>query len=272
MNPEALVPPRVWFDASWEAPFLVISAIGLVTLWIALQRLNRSRPSDIYDPQRAWLRAGLFFIASFVISWATGVLPALLSSPVVREGQASDPLWLVATAVLFVVIFAGYGIVWRKGTVPHGRPLVLVVVLPFGILWGLSAGQVLLSVWVLIEKTGFGSLITAAGTYLIGGSLNGLWHSRFWDIRVSPDHNILETNTQKILLAHTPNLIFSLGHLVLFANPHLFVLAQIIALTISTTVMHFPPFWGPASAMVPQHRPEGRPRAEITEINEVNSV
>ena len=254
---------HTWLSASWERPLLIVAAITFVVLWITLRRLNRKRPTDIYDPQRAWLRAGQYFIACFVVSWATGVLPTLLTTPFARPDQTSDAMWLLATVGLFAIVLLGYGIVWRGGTASHSRPLFLITVIPFGILWGLSAGQLLLSVWALVEMTGLGPIAAAIGTYLGGGMLNGLWHSKYWDIRVSPDHNILETNTQKIILAHTPNLTLCLVHMVVFANPHVFVLAQVGALTISTWVMHFPPFWGTAAAMVPQHKPEGRPRADL---------
>ncbi|NKB45466.1 MAG: hypothetical protein GKS03_14435 [Alphaproteobacteria bacterium] len=264
MDPNLVFPTRVLFSEPWEVRFVVSAMVVLVILGLSLLRLNRRRPADIYDPQRAWLRAGLYFTSCFLISWAAGILPTLRSSPIASAGQLSDPVWWLATVALTAVIVFGYGVVWRKGTVPHGRPLFILPVLVFGILWGLATGELLLSVWSLIEKTGFGPVAAAVGTFLVGGSLNGLWHSKYWDSRVSPEHNILETNKKKILLAHFPNLIFSLVHLAVFSNPYVFVFGQVLALTISTWVMHFPPFWGPNSAMVPQHNPEGRPRAEIT--------
>ena len=256
-------PAWTWFSAGWESPVLILAiSIALIcgtTLW----HLNRNRPADVYDPQRAWLRAGLYFTGCFIVSWTIGVLPVLVSQPLAFPYQLRDPLWITATIALFIVILFGYGVVWRQGTISHGRPLLWLSVLPFGLFWGLASGQMLLCVWALIEKLGFGSMVAAIGTYLIGGTLNGLWHSKYWDSRVSPDHNIVETNTRKVMLAHMPNLILSLGHMVLFANPMVFVLAQTLALTVSTAVMHFPPFWGPAAACQPQHKPEGRLRAEL---------
>ncbi len=266
MTSELIFPVRDWFSEPWEARFVLGSLACVLVLALSLFRLNRQRTSDVYDPQRAWLRAGIYFLCCFLLSWAAGVLPVLRSSPIARVGQLSDPLWWVATAALAAVILFGYGVIWRRGTVSHGRPLFVISTLAFGIAWGFATGELLLSVWSLIEKAGFGPIAKAVGTYLVGGTLNGLWHSKYWDIRVSPDHNILECNTTKILLAHTPNLLFSLAHLALFANPYVFVLGQVVALTISTTVMHFPPFWGPASQILPQHNPEGQPRADIKQI------
>lgn len=266
MTPEFVFPAREWFSEPWEIRFVLGSLAVLVILALSLLRLNRRRPQDVYDPQRAWLRAGLYFFCCFLVSWAAGVMPTLRSVPIARPDQLSDPVWLAYTATLFAVIVFGYGVVWRRGTVSYGRPLKLFLVIPFGIAWGFATGELLLSIWSVLEKTGFGPVIAAVGTFFVGGSLNGLWHAKYWDKRVSPDHNVLESNQKKILLAHFPNLILSTGHLVLFANPYVFILAQVLALTISVVIMHFPPFWGPASAILPQHKPDGRPRAEIARL------
>ena len=269
MESNLLFPPQVWFSEPWEIRFVISASAGIVILALALLRLNRLRPADAYDPQRAWLRAAVYFMFCFLVSWTAGVLPTLRSVPVVRPDQIGDPFWWLATTGLAVIILFGYGVIWRGGTVTHNRPLSLAPLLIFGITWGFATGELLLSIWSIIEKAGFGPVASATGTFLIGGSLNGLWHSKYWDVRVSPDHNVLEFNRKKILLAHFPNLIVSLLHLALFANPYVFLLGQAVALTISTLIMRFPPFWGPASAMVPQHPPEGRPRASIeTRITE----
>ena len=269
MESNLLFPPQVWFSEPWEIRFVISASAGILILALALLRLNRLRPADAYDPQRAWLRAAVYFMFCFLVSWTTGVLPTLRSVPVVRPDQIGDPLWWLATTGLAVIILFGYGVIWRGGTVTHNRPLSLAPLLIFGITWGFATGELLLSIWSIIEKAGFGPVASATGTFLIGGSLNSLWHSKYWDVRVSPDHNVLEFNRKKILLAHFPNLIVSLLHLALFANPYVFLLGQAVALTISTLIMRFPPFWGPASAMVPQHPPEGRPRASIeTRITE----
>lgn len=263
METDLLFPTQVWFSEPWEIRFVISASVGIIILAVALLRLNRLRPAGVYDPQRAWLRAAIYFMFCFLVSWTAGVLPALRSIPVMRPDQIGDPLWWLATAGLAAIILFGYGVIWRGGTVSHNRPLSLVPLLIFGIAWGVATGELLLSIWSIVEKAGFGPVASAVATFLIVGSLNGLWHSKYWDSRVSPDHNVLECNRTKILLAHFPNLIFSLLHLALFSNPYVFVLGQVVALTISTLVMRFPPFWGPASAMVPQHPPEGRPRAEL---------
>lgn len=266
MAASLLFPPRVWFSEPWEARFLVSTTITILILGLSLYRLNQSRPAGTYDPQKAWLRAGLYFTVCFIVSWAAGVLPVLRSVQIASVEQIRSPVWWGSTAVLTSIVLVGYGFIWRRGTYAHGRSLFVFQSLIFGIVWGFATGELLLSVWSIIEKTGFGPVAAAIGTFLVGGSLNGLWHAKYWDSNVSPDHNILECNKTKILLAHFPNLIFSLGHLAIFGNPYVFVLMQILALTISTFAMRFPPFWGSSAVPIPQHNPEGRRRAEIERL------
>ena len=251
------------FSAPWEIPFITIAVLIAFICAVLLSSLNLTRSSKEYDPQRAWLRAILYFDFCFIVSWLTGVFPMLLSEPIAHSSQLNNPTWIFCTGLLLCVVFVCYAIFWREGTVSNGRPLVWFAVIPFGIIWGLATGQMLLSIWALLERTGLQTTWIAVGTLLFGGMVNGFWHSKYWDINVAPDHNIVETNMRKILLAHIPNLGLSLGHLVLFSNPSIFVVSQVIALGISAVVMHFPPFWGLASACVPQHKPEGRPLATI---------
>ena len=260
MNQSRLFTDRDWFSNPWEVPFLFLVGIIALSLWFTLMRLNASRPANVYDPQRAWLRAILYFFACFLISWLSGVLNFLLNKPFALNNQTSSLIWWIGTGGLLIIVGYGYGVVWRQGTVFHGRQLAIGSTLLFGILWGLSTGQLLLSIWALIEKIDLGIIAATIGTCICGGMLNGLWHAKYWDIKVAPDHNIIETNTRKILLAHTPNLTLSVIHMAIFANPHIFVLTQVIALTISALAMRFPPFYGPSAAMVAQHDPRGRPR------------
>jgi hypothetical protein len=79
----------------------------------------------------------------------------------------------------------------------------------------------------------------------------GLWHQFYWDIYVAPEHNILEWNIKKVLLAHIPNIVITLTYLSLYGNSGVFVLCQTFALVASTYFMRFPPFWS--------HLPLGAP-------------
>ncbi len=72
----------------------------------------------------------------------------------------------------------------------------------------------------------------------------GLWHAVYWDVHVSPTHNIIEWNIRKVLLAHNPNLILTSIYVTAWENLGLFVLLQAVALLGSTLAMPFPsPRW-----------------------------
>ena len=196
-----------------------------------------------YSPKRAWGIAGIYFTVCFLISWAMGVLPRLLSEPIATTAQLENPRWWLFTTLCFAVILVGYGIIWAKGTLTHGRPLIMPALLIFGLLWGLSQGQLFVSIWTIVHRLISNDFWTYVVSFLMISSFVGLWHSQFWDIHVSPEHNILEWNGRKVLFVHIPNLLLTLAYLTWQGNAGIFVLLQTLALLISTFVMRFPPFW-----------------------------
>ena len=71
------------------------------------------------------------------------------------------PAWLAGAFICLVVVLIGYLLVWPKGTLAHGRTLHLPAALIFGIVWGLSEGQLFLSFWAIPEKFGLPWIWTA---------------------------------------------------------------------------------------------------------------
>jgi hypothetical protein len=65
----------------------------------------------------------------------------------------------------------------------------------------------------------------------------------WWDIHVSPPHNIKATNTGKVLLAHNPFLLSSLTYFVIYGNAGIYVILNACALGASAVALRFPPFW-----------------------------
>ncbi len=177
-------------------------------------------------------------------------MTSLIESPFVAPGQLDDPLWLLATALVSVYVVFAYAFYWPKGTLSHGRPLHPGFVLLFGILWGGCQGQLVLAIFRLIQSAELATIWTVLIMLLVYSTLTALWHSRFWDIHVSPDHNIYEWNARKVLVAHTPFLILAVTHLALFDNAALFVVWQIMALVTSSYVMRFP---APSDPESPAH-------------------
>ena len=72
-----------------------------------------------------------------------------------------------------------------------------------------------------------------------------VYQSAWWDIHVSPPHNIRATNARKVLFAHMPFLALALTHFTLFGNVLVFVAFHALALACSSVAMRFPPFWAP---------------------------
>jgi len=216
---------------------LVMALIGLALWW-----RSRNRDPKIYDAKSAWMRAGLYFCACFILSWATGALSAVLSAPLATPENLADPAWIAFTALCFIVEFVGYYLIWPKGTLTHGRELHLPTILLFGWLWGISEAQLFLSVWAVTDWLIASKLIVAIVTFIILSAFIGLWHALYWDIYVAPEHNIAEWNSRKVLFAHIPNLVVTLTYLAVYGNFGMFILFQTFSLLGSTYFMRFPPF------------------------------
>jgi hypothetical protein len=226
------------------ANLLALIALALsIMLGVRLWGRSRALPSG-YNAELAWLRAGLYFCACFLISRATGVLPALLGNPLATAEQLADPNWLAFTALCFAVVFTGYYMVWPRGTLTHDRVLHWPAVISFGLLWGVSEGQLFLSVWAIAERFVTSRVIVAIVTFLALSAFIGVWHARFWDLHIAPEHNLAEWNARKVLFAHFPNLVVTLTYLAVYGNLGIFVLFQTLALFGSTYFMRFPPYPG----------------------------
>lgn len=228
------------FSNSWADYFILVVGCGLVFLVVRLWRLRGMAPAG-YNPYLAWHRAGIYFCACFIISWLTGVFKTLLYTPLATVEQLANGGWLAFTALCVGVEIVAYGIIWPKGTLTQGRKLHLPLVLLFGVLWGFSEGQLFLSFWAVAERVSVSPVVVALLTFVAISLFNGLWHSLYWDIQVAPEHNIVEWNGKKVLLAHIPNLVITLTYFALHGNAGLFVLFQTLSLVLSTYFMRFPP-------------------------------
>jgi hypothetical protein len=193
-----------------------------------------------YDSNKAWLHAGVFFLAAVGIGLWSGVTQQLLSLPLVAKELLESEPWRWASEIYLLIVVVGYGFIWPRGTLHHGRPLRPVACLLFGLLWGLAQGQIFLSIWTWAGRAELGVWPTAGLAYLGIAVYNGLWHGLYWDIHVSPPHNIAAWNLRKVAFAHTPNLLYTLWYLVEFGTLWMVVVMQCIALMLSCWFMHFP--------------------------------
>lgn len=218
--------------------FLFALFAFLLILVFTLQ--NQKRSISGYHPRLAWIRGGIYFTSAFILSILTGVLPALISKPIATTEQLSNLYWWLFTLLCFGVIYFAYFYLWPRGALTYGRSLHLPSVLIFGLLWGLSEGQIFLSVWSVAEKFIPSPWLVALTSFLIIGTFKGLWQSQYWDIHVAPEHNIPEWNASKVLFGHIPNLLCTLSYLAVFGSALIFLLFQTAGLMYSAYYMRFP--------------------------------
>ena len=231
------------FTGGWE-DYLVLAVMLLAAILAQLFLVVRNRHSDnVHSPPLAWLRAGLYFSVVLVISWATGVLRVLVHEPCVPPGALADPLWQGLTLLWFAALVWGYAWLWPRGTLTYGRKLYLGSQSLFGLCWGFTSGQLTLAMWAVVEEFGFARWVTALIVFFLLSGYGQIYQSGWWDIHVSPPHNIRATNARKVLAGHMPFLLIALTHFSVFGNALVFVGFHAIALACSAVAMRFPPFW-----------------------------
>ncbi len=228
-----------WKFTNGAQDYFLFALIG-VLIFLAVTLKRESLGVGGYSPRLAWIRGGIYFSSAFILSILTGVFPVLVSKPIATAENLSNLGWWGFTLLCTTVIYFAYFYLWPKGTLTHGRELHLPSVLIFGLFWGLSEGQIFLSVWAMLEKYIGNIWVVALVAFLVIGMFKGLWQSQYWDIYVSPEHNIPEWNLKKVLFGHVPNLICTLSYLALFGNVFIFLMFQTAGLMYSAFYMHFP--------------------------------
>jgi hypothetical protein len=191
----------------------------------------------------AWIRAGLYFGAALILSWSLGVFQTVVHSPLATSAQLGDTTWVVFTACCFGVVGWAYFYWWPRGTLTHGRKLYLVPTVIYGLAWGLCTGLLYLSIYAILEQFQFPRLVNAVVFVLLLSVYNMNYQLGWWDMHVSPPHNIKATNAGKVLGAHNPFLFSSLAYLLIYGNVGIYVMLNGLALCASSVAMKFPPFW-----------------------------
>lgn len=212
---------------------------------------------DRYVAAQAWRRALVYFAVCWIVSAATGTLGRLLRGPVV-DHPADAAFWW-STAGCTTLILVAYWVIWPIGTLTHGRRFQPAWHLAFGLLWGLSEGQLFLSVHTLATRLVDNRWAAAGIAFVVIAAFLGVWHDRYWDRFVAPEHNIVEWNGLKVLCCHVPNLVATLSYLTVFRAPLPFVLLQTLALVGSTLYMRFPAPGDGAVNAAAAAAPTGRP-------------
>ncbi|MGI9342213.1 MAG: hypothetical protein ACR2QV_05150 [Gammaproteobacteria bacterium] len=239
------------FTGTWDDYFIffVFALCGVLGVLLFIQR-PKHEPT-VHSPPMAWLRAGIYFCFVIVFSWVTGVWKVMVTTPLATPEQLGDPLWLGSLALCLAVVAWSYVYWWPRGTLTHGRKLYLVPTILYGLTWGMCAGLLFLSIYAIVEVFQFPRLVNALILVAVLSVYNMNYQLGWWDIHVSPKHNIRATNNGKVLFAHQPFLLASLSFLLVFENIGIYVLLNSLALCASAVALRFPPFWaddgGPVS-------------------------
>lgn len=221
---------------SSTAADVVAGVAGVTLLVLAVRMWGRRGPAE-YHPADAWLRAGLYFAGCLVLARLLGVLPTVLGGPSGDTTQRG--FWWAVTGCLAVEVVA-YGVIWPRGTLTHGRQLRPGWQAGFGLAWGISESLWFLTIWAIVEQFVSNPWATAALSFVAISAFTGIWHDRYWDIYVAPEHNIVEWNPRKVLLCHVPNLVATLAFLAAYGAVRWFVVFQTVALVLSVFAMRFP--------------------------------
>ena len=235
---------------------VLLVLVVLVATWFVRYR---SHPWDIYYPTLAWLRAGMYFCCCYLLSWWTGAMELLVTSPIATAEQLADKGWLLFTAGVYLFILVAYSGVWSYFTPVFERKSNRLVSAAFGFLWGSSSGQLFLSIWLLVGRLGMPEWGTWIVTFLILGAWQPNWHNIYWDHYIAPEHDTPMTQKIKALGCHIPNLAIGLTHLTLYDSYFVFVSAQVIACVSAALGMRYPAPWVAPSARDYAHRTDAKP-------------
>jgi hypothetical protein len=224
----------------WVMLGVIIFGIGLGAIFFT----ERAKHDPaIYSPRLAWIRAWLYYCFVILFSWVTGVLGYIFDHPLVAPERWQDTTWLIVVGICWLVSTWGYVYWWPRGTLTHGRKLYLLPTLLHGAFWGICAGLLYVSFYAMLEQFGFPGIVNALILVGVLSVYNINYQVGWWDIYVSPRHNIRVTNNGKVALSHQPFLIATLTLLIMYGDAGMYVLLSTFAMASSAIAMRFPPFW-----------------------------
>ena len=217
----------------------LIGVAGLLLFAVTSWRSPRPLP-EVYRPRVAWVLAMQYFGACLAVAAAANVIGTILTRRPLGDGSFSNTtftLWFVACVIVEVV---AYGVIWPMGTLTHGRPRRAGWQLGFGLAWGICESCLFMSIWAVSERFIGNRWVAGLVAFTLISSFIGLWHDKYWDVHIAPEHNIPVWNPRKVFLCHIPNLCITLPFLAVYRAPALFLMFQTISLTLSVWFMRFP--------------------------------
>jgi hypothetical protein len=230
-------------------PFVSAIAVILVVLIITYQLKFKAQPWDSYIPKIAWTRGGIYFCCCYLLSYFSGAMELLVSTPLFTQEQLDNPNWLIYTACSVTFIVIAYSIVWSYYTPVFKRDRNILISALFGFLWGSSSGQLFLSIWLISNMIDWPIWAAWIATWAVLGAYQPNWHNIYWDHYIAPEHDTPMTQKIKALGCHIPNLTINLVYLALFDNYLIFVLLQVAACTSAGIGMRYPAPWAAPSKL-----------------------
>jgi hypothetical protein len=221
--------------------YIAVVTIFFITMIGVYITKYRGLPIDVYKPGAAWTRALIYFAFCNIVSAATSTLETLLNQPIATSGQLTDPIWITFCIFCFSYIFFAYWILWARMTLTFDRKYYIVSEVVFGLLWGISTGQLLLSFYHLWNMTSMPKWFIYLCSYVCMGAWQYFIQDYFWDIRVSPEHD-------------TPRSIMIL-FLSFYNNYLIYVATQTFALIATSIFQKFPAPWAKEDFNAPMVKP-----------------
>ncbi|UCG01622.1 MAG: hypothetical protein JSW11_18680 [Candidatus Heimdallarchaeota archaeon] len=239
-----------------------VTIIFIIMLGVYVTKY-RGLPIDVYKPDMAWTRALIYFSFCNIVSAATGTLETLLNQPIATNEQLNDPIWITFCIFCFTYIFLAYWILWARMTLTFDRKYYIGSEIVFGLFWGISTGQLLLSFYHLWNMTSLPKWTIYLCSYVSMGAWQYFIQDYFWDIKVSPEHDTPRSIIIKTVVSHIPNVAICLLFLVFYNNYLIFIATQTFALIATSIFQKFPAPWAKEDFHAPMVKPGlfGFPRA-----------
>jgi hypothetical protein len=229
--------------AAWIAVLMIVLLVYYLRNYHKPEILQRE--VSVFSPTAAWLRAGISFCVFYLVSWATGTMEAIVSSPIATPEQLASTGWWLWVVGLTVFILIAYWGIWARYTIRFDRKLDLVPQIAYGLVWGTAMGQMILSIWHIAEM--IGPEWATWQVFLLAYAMISIWQwllmDMFWDIYISPEHDSPLSIMLKVPLSHIPNVTLCLIFFAIHRNYAIFIALQTLALVGCSINMRMPAPW-----------------------------
>lgn len=219
--------------------------ITMLVLFVIYVARFRQHPPDIFVPKAAWLRAGIYFCACYLVSIFSGVFDSLFSDPIATAEQISNGTWWGWVIGLTLLVTVAYWLIWARYTLRFDRHRDVIPQIIFGLLWGIASGGLFLSFFHLAK--GLGSTWATWQVWFLAYTMiaiwQWLWQDYYWDVYISPEHDSPWSIQLKVFATHIPNITACLIFFAIYENYAIFIALQTWALLGASIAMRMPAPW-----------------------------